>query len=256
MVLGRSTKDAVQKSDNQTHSPASQRNDFEAFLEDRIHTIRLLKSVGGQHKLLEPNFCLRGLEQYENSLKNAQFHSSRCLHMKSVLNEQRRQRIMGANDPDQIQQRSTSLSAFALERALHLGQSDALEAGVPGAVVGTKARDDMALRHKKLRLDAPMPCLPHVPRVPIDVEKLREMNQKMLPHVLSYTGQVTPYCLFQAEDCATLVDLPEEKTQSMPPMTAVSLQRLALSTPRPDEIISDKYSPVRRDSLYGLQNRR
>jgi len=103
-----------------------QRKDFDDFLNDRVSTIRVWRSMGGNiTKELNNYYCLRGLEPYQSPSLNTEMHSHRCMHHKAILREQRRQRRAGVTDPDRIQAQVSHMSAWALQRAQRLGAVDA-----------------------------------------------------------------------------------------------------------------------------------
>lgn len=113
----------------------SQLQDFDDFCRDRIETVRVWRSwmartgnaVGGAITDLEPAYCVRGLEPYQSSQWNRQFHAQRVLHHRAVSFEQERQHTLGIRDPERMRQTVEPLSAWAVECALNLGLQDQAE---------------------------------------------------------------------------------------------------------------------------------
>jgi hypothetical protein len=104
-----------------------QRQDFDDFLVDRVNTIRVWRSVGGDlSPELENFYCTRGLEWYQSPELNAKMHSYRLIHVKSVMQEQQRQQTSGLNlDAFLIRHVTQRTSSWAAEQARSLGELDA-----------------------------------------------------------------------------------------------------------------------------------
>jgi hypothetical protein len=108
------------------HPHTQQRKDFDDFLRDRVCSIRVWRSMGGNlTKDLCKHYCLRGLEPYQSPSLNAEMHSHRCMHHQTVLKEQKRQLRAGICDPVRIQQQVSHMSEWALRRAQKLAAQDA-----------------------------------------------------------------------------------------------------------------------------------
>lgn len=103
-----------------------QRKDFDDFLRDRVCSIRVWRSMGGNlTKELCKHYCLRGLEPYQSPSLNAEMHSHRCMHHQTVLKEQKKQRRASTCDPARIAQQVSHMSEWALRRAQKLAVQDA-----------------------------------------------------------------------------------------------------------------------------------
>jgi hypothetical protein len=128
-----------------------QRDEFESFLQDRVHTIRVWRSLGGGggdniggssnissssddimthlHELGE-HYCLRGLEPYRSAAHNAEMHSLRYLYTTSILNEQDRLHALcgGKHDPFSVSGQVAHLSHRAMQQARLLAIQDEKDA--------------------------------------------------------------------------------------------------------------------------------
>jgi hypothetical protein len=103
-----------------------QRKDFDDFLRDRVCSIRVWRSMGGNlTKELCKHYCLRGLEPYQSPSLNAEMHSHRFMNHQTVLKEQKRQQRASISDPVRIAQQVTHMSEWALRRAQKLAVQDA-----------------------------------------------------------------------------------------------------------------------------------
>lgn len=103
--------------------------DFEQFLEERLQTMQIWRAVGGNSRLIEPNYSLRGLESFQSTLLSGgetQYWRSR--HVNAVLKEQEWQRMIKAPSPEKLSQVSLQHSSGAVARAVRLGIKDSLDA--------------------------------------------------------------------------------------------------------------------------------
>lgn len=120
------------------------RRDFDDFLLDRVQTIRVWRSVGGDMHELHDHYCLRGLEPYQSSALNAEMHAQRNLYTRSILSEQRRMRtsttstslVVGGGeadasssyDPFATASHVSHISHWAMQQARRLALLDEEEA--------------------------------------------------------------------------------------------------------------------------------
>jgi hypothetical protein len=106
-----------------------QRGDFEAFLKERVATIRLLQAVRGDALALRthcPDLCLRGLEPFSCNTLNLEMQCQRQLHLRVVLNEQTLQKSAKC-DPERIRLLAQERSEWARMRAQQLASLDEME---------------------------------------------------------------------------------------------------------------------------------
>ncbi|KAL7572924.1 hypothetical protein ACA910_004567 [Epithemia clementina (nom. ined.)] len=103
--------------------------DFEQFMEDRVQTMRVWRAVGGNSRLMEPNYSLRGLESFQSTLMDGELQFLRSRHLAAVLKEQERLRsCAGPSHPDSLAKVSLQHSSWAVDRAVRLGIKDSVDA--------------------------------------------------------------------------------------------------------------------------------
>lgn len=196
-----------------------QRHEFDAFLEDRLHTIRMWRAVHGNTGLIEPYYCIRGLEMYESAQLNGNVLAARANHIRAVLQEQERQRTAAPNDAldwTALAKSVATRSAWAMRQASRLALKDAMEAqevwemDATGFGLGNQQlQQQQQLPLKRLsmpftggdlptvtcasrRLSLPMGSLYNATqRATVDVHKLKEMNRQFLKSMAGFQGTTT-----------------------------------------------------------------
>ena len=69
------------------------------------------RAVGGNTPLIEPVYCIRGLELYESAELNARVLAARSAYLRTILHEQARQGAAGVKDEEALAQSVASRSA-------------------------------------------------------------------------------------------------------------------------------------------------
>lgn len=100
--------------------------DFFVFERNRKATIRTLRRSRGDFDKIDPMlWCYRGMEEVLNEEYACRMANQRSSLRKEVLDEQERQRQLGAYDDNDLREISTALSEWARMHALELGRHDA-----------------------------------------------------------------------------------------------------------------------------------
>lgn len=169
-----------------------QKEESNAMLADRLHTIRLWRGLGIR-AVREPLFCLRGLEMYETAATNADFLASRSAYVQAVLEEQQRQRQAGHGplDWETVHKVVAPRSALAARYATRMGWKDSLDA--QSAWEPSTSTRPACLPSFSKRLSMPFTSsLPYgttaaatTGRAPVDVYRLKELNRQFLQRMSS-----------------------------------------------------------------------
>ena len=163
----------------------SQRENYYGFLLDRIKTIEAHRSTPTNKNASKinyseenknsnndddnsniSNYCIRGLELFQDKDSTAIYHSKKNLHRSTVIMEQARQKKLGTNAPERFRFLVVSQSDLALRRAQQLAAQDerdvypfrrqpampSLAAYDYTSVVGTRSRNGRADVHDRSQL--------------------------------------------------------------------------------------------------------
>jgi hypothetical protein len=245
-----------------------QREEFDSFLQDRLHTIRLWRSVGGNTRLIEPYYCIRGLEMYESAKLNRDALTARSDYIQTILKEQNRQRG-GALDWEKVKDLMAPRSAWALKQASRLAWKDTLEAQDDFDLFAdspTHMMDSDLPTMRRLSMTnimngiqerfASYPTRPaytnnnaavNLPRQPVDIHKLKEMNRQFLHTMASQkqpSQQKQPLQQKRLRPNDSLADLLVQGKRH----EFQNQQAPIVSHDQPLEI----GNAIRRDSLYGF----
>lgn len=245
---------------------ARQTEESDALLQDRLHTIRLWRALGGNPRLMEPLYCLRGLEMYESAGRNADFLAARTAAVQAVLEEQARQKQENPGAPldwDLVHRKVAARSAMSARHASQLAWKDALEA--QGAFEPSTAPRMTSHLPKRLSMPFSAEVLPNnstsgrlslssgtlfgTTRAPVDIHKLKEMNRQFLQSMTTVGGAAgtlksndpTPPRLLQSNSLSLLLvrgrRLQAEQEQAQEPVSSQANATFSL-----------------RDSLHELLN--
>eukprot|EP00977_Amphora_coffeiformis_P027899 scaffold34658_cov230-Amphora_coffeaeformis.AAC.6 len=186
------------------------KEEFDSFLEDRVHTIRMWRAVGGNTQLIEPYYVVRGLEMYESAQLNGDVLQARAQHCRAVLQEQARQKqqrqsdtttnnnnnnngnnTLGELDWEALAKAVAPRSAWAMRQASRLALKDALEAqedaetdasgfALTQEIVASSLKRLSMPFSRRTSLDSSLPSMTTSTRANVDVYKLKEMNRQFL----------------------------------------------------------------------------
>ena len=173
---------------------------------------------------LEDYYCLRGLEPYQSSLLNSEWHSQRYMYVQAVLSEQAKvQRCSAPSEKEHARQHMSHLlchmSSYATRRAQALAAKDATESqqylsGETGKQQQQQQQQTSLMKSsRRMSMQGPLVSgkdhhhhsypRPHklqltlrntavATRAPVDVEKLRAMNMHFLQKFMSSTNDCHP----------------------------------------------------------------
>jgi len=110
-----------------SHIPSTQtkqRKDYDDFLQDRIQTVRMLRGLSPKTTAAYQDFCIRGLEPYQNEIRHA---TNREVHQSTILGEQTRQHQLNIRDEDIYRALVSMRSNLALQKAQQQALMDEYE---------------------------------------------------------------------------------------------------------------------------------
>lgn len=91
--------------------------------------MRALRRVRGDERRLDPSkYCSRGLEEYQSIRFCQQLKAHRTCVVRTVLEEQKRQKVLGIRDEETMRRSISCISIWAAERSLDMGSMDQEEA--------------------------------------------------------------------------------------------------------------------------------
>ena len=99
---------------------------------ERIRTVERIRALAGRGDNTtedeeDDDYCMRGLEPFQDDASHDSLHSKRNLHKSTVLMEQCRQFMFGLRDPDRFRLLLQSQSSLAQFRAVQLASIDQYE---------------------------------------------------------------------------------------------------------------------------------
>lgn len=231
------------------------RSEYDNFLYDRVQTIRVFRTVGGEISMLEPNYCLRGLEPYKSPLLNTEMYSHRTAYRQTVLKEQSRQRRALEVNPQRIAQQVSHMSNWALSRAHKLAVLDAKDANeyytsfekkthctrIEGAECATATwiSHQMAMSLRGISVTANTPYSPiftSKKNPPVNVTQLKKWNALLVKQFVTLQkGKNTPLADSKLIEHANTKDCVEPK---------MSLKSLMANTRRRISATSTALPPI------------
>jgi hypothetical protein len=251
-----------------------QRHEFEAFLQERISTVRLLKAVNGDAMALRrhcPDLCLRGLEPFQCDSLNQEMQCQRQLHQNVVLAEQALQKTHKIPDPEAICRLAQARSEWARLRARQLANLDELEVKImesssslderrrslSSAQIGMENLMLTQQQQRRASMSTALGLSPATPRrVPVDLAILKEWNAKFLQDIRQKSGTS------RRTSSLPVLSLSEKTAESrralqdsLGGLQSAPSSALECGEPPKDNPTADPSFrfPVRRDSLVGLR---